>query len=110
MHGTLHLISISPVAFLLNKHHELLLFSCLVDLLWALKFWDYIHHGSNHFPKTISKTSFLSNHVPPIIAFDIIFNQSIMNDGDCVFSNLTQVVVDLGISKGKKCMKLDRQY
>jgi hypothetical protein len=62
------------------------------------------------FPKKIQRQVFLSNHVPPIIAFDIIFSQTVMNDGDCVFFNLTQVVVDLEISKGKKCMKLDRQF
>jgi hypothetical protein len=48
----------------------------------------------NKFPKQV----FLSNHVLPILAFDIFFSQSAMNDGDCVFFNLTQVVIDLKIS------------
>jgi hypothetical protein len=23
-------------------------FSCLIGLLWALRFWDFVHHGFNH--------------------------------------------------------------
>lgn len=101
MHGTLHLISISLVALLFVKHHELLLFFLLSWFVVNLKVFGLYPSWLQSFSQKFPKTSFLSNHVPPILAFDIIFSQSTMNDGDCVLFNLAQVVVDLEINKEK---------